>query len=308
MDGTMTVLVYQMKIIATLMAIGLLEQRLKLFDNDLIHSLATIIAKLILPLMLITIIGSLKRNELVKGFRVFFATLICYVVFIFIAKLISKFSKKEEPQKSMHLLLQCYGNSGYIGIPLITSIFSFQAGIAAAAFTIVDSFFYWVVAPSIVGKKNISIKKLISPMTLSIFLGIIIVLFNLDLNGNIVWDTMKNVGATCKYFASIYIGMSIGRLSLSSIKTNLASASAAVFKLILIPVCAFFLFGRTGFLQGDTLLMFIILLATPSGMSLPIVANIAGIENSEYISVGVTISTILCLITIPFVIWLINII
>lgn len=54
--------------------------------------------------------------------------------------------------------------------------------------------------------------------------------------------------------------------------------------------------------------MFIILCATPSGMSLPIVADIAGVNSAEYASAGVVVSTVLCLFTIPFIAYITQII
>ena len=141
LETYMPVLIEQMEIIATLMVIGFLWQKLKLFGSQLIDSLSAIIAKLILPLILCTIIGSVSRTQLSEGIRVFLATAFIYIVTVAAAKFISRFYHIDEPQKSMLPLLQCYGNSGYIGIPLITSIFPLQAGIVSAAYTLVDAFF-----------------------------------------------------------------------------------------------------------------------------------------------------------------------
>ena len=143
-----------------------------------------------------------------------------------------------------------------------------------------------------------------SPITVSVFAGFIIMMLNLNLNGNIVWDTMKNVGGTCKYFASIYIG----RTGIKKLKNNVSSFSAAPIKLVLIPLFAYLIIGKTGFLSDNHLIMFIILCATPSGMSLPIVADIAGVNSAEYASAGVVVSTVLCLFTIPIIAYITQII
>ena len=169
-----------------------------------------------------------------------------------------------------------------------------------------DSFFYWVVAPLAAGGESINFKKLVSPITLSVLAGLVLLALNINFDNSIVWDTMKNVGGTCKYFASIYIGMCVGRMGMDKLRNNLKSVTAAPVKLILIPLLAFFMFGKTGFLKGDYLLMFVMLCASPSGMSLPIVADIAGTDSAEYASAGVIISTVLCLFTFPFIMWLIS--
>ena len=306
MDTYFPILIEQMKIIATLIAIGLVGQKIKLFDNKLVDGLPSIISKLILPLMLCTIIGSVPRTELFQGFKIFITTAIIYTITIVPAQLLSRYYKLEEANRGMHTLLQCYGNSGYVGIPLITSIFPAEAGMIAAAYILAECFFYWVVGPAIAGGGKANFKKFISPITISVLIGFVIMMLNFDLNGNIVWDTMKNVGGTCKYFASIYIGISIGRIGLGNIKNNLYSITAAPTKLLIMPLLAYFLFGKTGFLEGNALMMFVLLCTSPAGMSLPIVAETAEVDCAEYASAGITISTILCLVTIPFVMWLIT--
>ena len=62
MGFDISVLIDQMKIIATLMLIGFIWKRSRLFNDDLVNSLSAILAKLILPLMLTTVIGFKNRT------------------------------------------------------------------------------------------------------------------------------------------------------------------------------------------------------------------------------------------------------
>lgn len=308
MGSEFSVLIEQIEILATLIVIGLCWQKARLFNDELINSLSAIIAKLILPLMLCTIIGSAPRDSISDGIRFFIAAAVIYSSTVLIAILCKRFLKIPEPNRSMFVLLQCYGNSGFIGIPMITSIFPQEAGIASAAYLLIDSSFYWVLGPYIAGSGKLSFKKMISPLTIAILTGFLIMLSGIDLSGNIVWTTAKNVGGTCKYFASIYIGMAIGRMDLKKLKANLVSVIAAPVRLILIPLFAYFLLGKTGFLSRNQLTMFIILSATPAGMSLPIIAELANVDSGDFASVGVTLSTILSLATLPLIVWLISVI
>ena len=86
------------------------------------------------------------------------------------------------------------------------------------------------------------------------------------------------------------------------------SVSAAPVKLLLVPLLAYFIVGKTGILTGDILTMFIILCASPTGMMVPVVAEIAGEKTGEYASVGVIVSTVLCLVTLPLIMWIISMI
>lgn len=309
MGFDIAVLIDQMKIIATLMAIGFIWKKIKLFDDNLINSLSAILAKLILPLMLATVIGSVSSDELTKGIRIFLVTLCFYTLIIVISKIMTRFGKAEPEIKRMNVLLQCFGNSGFVGVPLIVSIFGDKAGIVAAAYTLVDASVYWLAGPSLLSNsKKLDFKKLITPLTVSIFIGFIFVLLPIDLSENIVWATAKNVGGTAKYFASIYIGMAVARMDMEKLKKNLKSVSAAPVKLLLVPLLAYFIVGKTGILTGDILTMFIILCASPTGMMVPVVAEIAGEKTGEYASVGVIVSTVLCLVTLPLIMWIISMI
>lgn len=308
MTSDTAVLIGQMKIIASLIAIGIFEQRSGLFDDKLINAFSAITSKLILPVMLITLIGSVSRAELIGSWKFFLCSVGFYAITVSVSRLISNLPAIPSGQKGMHTLIMSFGNAGFIGVPLIVSVFGDSAGTAAAAFSFVEATLCWVAGPLIVaGGGRVDLKKLVSPITASILIGAAIVLLNMNFSGNVLWDTMKDVGGTCKYFASIYIGMNIGRMGIKKLGGNLRVFAAAPFKLLVFPVAAYLLFGKTGILTGDTLTMFIVLFATPSGMVLPIVAEMSGL-NGEYVSAGCMASTILCLFTIPFVIWLTGII
>ena len=70
MGFDISVLIDQMKIIATLMLIGFIWKRSRRFNDDLVNSLSAILAKLILPLMLTTVIGSGSKTELTQGIKI----------------------------------------------------------------------------------------------------------------------------------------------------------------------------------------------------------------------------------------------
>ena len=149
MGFDISVLIDQMKIIATLMLIGFIWKRSRLFNDDLVNSLSAILAKLILPLMLTTVIGLVSKTELTQGIKIFLATLIFYTTIIVLSNVITHFGKADPAIKRMDVLLQCFGNSGFVGVPLIISIFGDKAGIVAAAYTLVDASVYWLVGPNL---------------------------------------------------------------------------------------------------------------------------------------------------------------
>ena len=71
MNENVVLLIGQMEIIASLIVIGLVVQKLKLFTSDLIDALSAMMSRLILPLMLMTVIGSISRDDIIHSWRFF---------------------------------------------------------------------------------------------------------------------------------------------------------------------------------------------------------------------------------------------
>ncbi len=309
METEILVLIGQMEILAVLILIGLFAQKSGLMNETNINSMSDIIAKLILPCMLFTMIGGGgTRDELFGMWKFLIACILLFVIAISVGFILSRIIGLSQPAKNMHILVTAFGNGGYVGIPVIAAMFPDNSGLAIAVYSMVEAVFYWVFGPMIVdtsGSRKIDLKKVFTPLTISVLLGILVLLLNLKPENNVVWDTLSNVGSTTKYFAAIYIGLDLGRKGFKKMTANPKVFTAAPFKLVILPVIIYLVFGKTGFIEGDLLTMLVLFMATPTGMSLPIVARIAGSDDA-YATSGTMVCTILCLFTMPFVLWLIS--
>ena len=76
-------------------------------------------------------------------------------------------------------------------------------------------------------------------------------------------------------------------------------------KLIAFPILGYLIFGKTGLITGQALTIFVLLYATPTGMAVPILAK-EGKADDDYATAGTMLATILCLGTMPLVLWLIS--
>ena len=66
-------------------------------------------------------------------------------------------------------------------------------------------------------------------------------------------------------------------------------------------------FGKTGILSGDTLIILILFLSTPTGMAVPIIADMVK-GDKAYATAGTLLNTLLCLVSIPLVMKIITLI
>ncbi|MDD3569846.1 MAG: AEC family transporter [Lachnospiraceae bacterium] len=306
MTEEIAVLTRQMEILASLIFLGFFGQKAKLLTDENIENFPSIVTRFILPFMLLTSVGGGGSREQLFGMWKFF---LCTVFMLSLALLIgfcvSRVIGLKQPTKNMHILVTALGNGGFIGIPLVAVIFPETSGLAIAVFALVEATIYWVVGPAVAdtSSKGINLKNLATPMTISIGIGLLLVILNINLEGNVLWDTMVNVGATTKYFAAIYIGLDFGRKGFKVLFAKPKVFIAMPFKLLVFPIITYLLFGKTGILYGDQLIMLVILTGTPTGMAVPLLAKQAN-SDEAYATAGTMVCTLLCIVTLPFVMWL----
>jgi predicted permease len=307
----MPILISQMEIFASLIFIGFIIQKIGLLSDENISNFSTILSRFIIPSMLITMIpNGGTRAELLGGwkFLICAAASIAFMIVVgFILSGMLKFS--DEARRRIHILAVSYGNAGFIGIPLMAAVFPETAAIPSALYLLCEAVACWVVGPALAdptpGKKSISLKKVVSPLTISIALGIVLVLLNINLQGFVLWDTLTNIGNTTKYFASLYVGLNLGRQGFKSIFGDKKIFLSTPFKLIVFPVLAYVVFGKTGILSGDRLIILILFLATPTGMAVPIIADMVN-GDKAYATAGTLLNTLFCLVSIPLVMEIIS--
>ncbi len=303
----MTVLIGQMETLAVLILIGFLAKSLNMVKDESVDGLMEILSKLVLPCMLLTLIGSGgSRDELFGMWKFLLAIIIMFLICLTVGFVMSRMLKLPQNVKNLHIIVTAYGNGAFVGVPVVAAMFPENSGLAIAVYSMSEAIMYWAFGPIIAdasGNKSIDLKKVITPLTVSIALGILVLLLNLNPSENIVWETLKSVGGTAKYFAAIYIGLDIGRKGFKKMTENPNVFAAVPFKLVILPIITYIIVGKTGLLSGQLLIILTLFTSTPSGMALPIVARMAGSDDS-YATSGTMSATILCLITMPLVMWL----
>lgn len=308
MDVQMTVLAAQMETLAILILTGFLAQRTKMIKNESIDALMEIISKLLLPCMLMTLIGSGgSRGELMRMGRFLAATVVTFAIALSTGFVSAKIVRLPREEQGLHTLASAYSNGGYIAVPVIAAMFPETSGLSIAVYSTVEAVMYWVFGPAIAapakGGGKAGLKKLLTPITVSVALGFAVLILNIRPSGSMVWETLRNIGSTTKYLAAIYIGLDLGRKGKNGILAKPKSFTAVPVKLIIVPLAVYMILSKTGLVTQEQLVILTIFSAAPSGMSLPIVSKIAG-ANDTYIISAIMASTVLCPATMMLVMWL----
>ena len=250
-------------------------------------------------------IGTHAVNIVLSGFLVALA--------LSLSMLLSRFfAKKDAPDRGVYLYALAFANSGYIGDPLVLSLFGELALSYYKLFCLPISItiYTWgisVLVPNNGEKKN-PLKKLLNAPTVALLLGIATGLTGLGaiLPAPLV-GTLDSLRACMGPVGMLLAGFTVARYSMKRMLTNKRVYAASLLRLIVIPVLILSaLFGIKELLSlvlgtaiGATpLFLAFFALASPLGLNTVIFPEAFGGDPET--GAGMTvISHTLCVLTIP---------
>lgn len=158
----------------------------------------------------------------------------CYVVYILVSLL---FFRKKKPDLQAPLRFgMIYGNTGFMGLPLVRAVLGEEALIFAVISMVVFNLFSWTHGVMLMGgRRAFSVKKLfLNPGVIAVTVGLPLFLLRLRLPGP-VYSTVGFLGELNTPLAMVVIGAQMARADLlSTFRAGVLYAASAV-KLLLMP-------------------------------------------------------------------------
>ena len=298
------ILLNQMFVFFTLIAIGFVAQRIKLLSNAVIDAMSSMVVRLILPCMVCTtVVNGATIEGVFSKIPFFVCSFLMIGILLVIAFVSSKLMRMRPPTSYINMAVIGFPNTGFIGYPLLLAMFPETGALAVAVYVIVDQVTFWSIVPVLtkpqISLKEISLKKLINPPFISLLIGLILISLNIH-PSNVAWNTITDVGSTSKFFALIYIGADIGRKGFKSIVKRPKVFLTIPIKLIIAPVVVFFVLKALGVLTSEELLMITTLSMLPSMVVGCMLAAQNG-SDDEYATAGLIVTTLCSMVTMPLV-------
>lgn len=201
-----------------------------------------------------------------------------------------------------------FSNAGFIGIPLVQSIFSDSAIFYISIMIVLVGVFQWTYGIYTItdDKKFINFKKIITnPIIISVFIGLIIFMFNIKMPPlvNTVFSYISGLNTP---MAMIVCGVYLAQSDIKSVITKKYVYIVSLFRLIIIPLITLIAFKFIPLGNATMKLSILLACAAPVGANVAIFASLydkdfkRGIEN-------VCVSTLLCIITLPLIMYIASI-
>ena len=298
------VVLQQMLVLLTMMALGYLTYRKGWINDESYGHISKICVNILNPCIVIYGVTGKDSNlpgQVVVQNLIFMC--IYYVILILLSKPIIRMLKVSKGNRSIYELMLIFSNVGFMGIPVISSIFG-QESVVLIAFYMLGYnlvlYTYGLYLSSKTEGAQITFqwKSLLNAGVISCFVALLLFGFQVQLAPSVV-NFFDYVGNAVVPMSMMLIGASVAQHADRSFLTDIRMYVFSAIKLLVIPIAAALLmkgFAIDPLVKG----VFVMMLAMPVGTIVVMFAKQAGADDMECTK-GSVITTLLSIVTIPIV-------
>ena len=290
-------------VIFLIISLGFWFTTRELWPDNTTSVLSVIVVKIAGPALAITSIASRFDHELLKAALFHLLILFIYTLILYlISKVLAMMVHLKDGKKTVFEVTFTFSNTIFIGLPINVIVFGPEGLPYLFTFYLITLVGFWSLGAyqlanaSPLYAKGFSPKKIFSPGLIGVILGGIVVQFNLSIP--LVFNTaLEYLGALAVPLSLLVIGANLVVFARGIPKITLDEILILAGKFIISPLVMFVLL-RIFHVEGLAFQVFMLTSTMPCHMQTSILAEYYGVE-SEYASKLVSLSTLVCLATIP---------
>ena len=243
------------EVMMTLFAIvivGYVAGRLGYMGGEFDKRLSSLVINFTCPSLILSsaMTGDLPDRRLILPLLLI--SVITYAILTGVAFFLPRYLTKEKANEGIVGFALMFGNVGFMGYPVVASIFGHQAVFYAAVLNVVNTLAVFTVGTILivgdfVGGKRFQKKVLYSTPMLSAYLAMLIVALGIDQIPSVISQPLTMIGNITVPAALLIIGSSMSQLSLRTMLGNATIYVTSLFRLVLIPLGLYFLCLALGF-------------------------------------------------------------
>lgn len=306
----------QMVTLFAIVAVGYAAKKLHLMSEEFDKQLSRIIINVALPAMILGAVLAADELPSLKNILLTFG-LSCasYALVIAIAYALTAAMRISVGHRGVFRFMLCFGNVGFIGFPVLSSIYGNSALIYAAVFNLPFNFLIFTIGVWFLSQDNlaenaegsskprITWKTFLSPAIVSCAVAIICTLLGIH-SVPVLGQSLNTLGSLTTPAALLIIGSSLANMPVRHLIGGFRLWMASLFRLLVCPIAIWFVFH---FFVTDPLLLAVIVVV--SGM--PVATNGTMLcyqygGDSKTMAQGTFVTTVLSVISIPVLVMFIS--
>jgi len=240
-----------MLILLAIVMTGFVAGKLGYMGGDFDKRLSNIVIDITCPALILssTMGGQLPAREMIVPLLAI--SLLTYIVLTAVAFVLPRFLTSRTDDEGVIGFALMFGNVGFIGYPIVASIFGHEAVFYAAVLNVVNTFAVFTVGTTLVVGKNgnstFHPKVLYSTPMVAAYLAMLIVALQIDDIPRLVSGPLTMVGNITVPAALLIIGSSMSQLSLRTMLGNREVYVTSFCRLVAIPLALYALCRILGF-------------------------------------------------------------
>lgn len=296
-----TAIINQVIILGLIMLVGLIARKKQMLNAEVNTKMSDFLLNVTLPCLIVSSFTYEYSQEMVTNIKlIFMYSVIIHVVLIFISKIFAL--KFNESSKKVIRFITVFSNSGFMGFPVLESLYGKIGVFYGAVFNVPWNIFMLSFGFMLFsGKKDLkSLKTVIThPGIIATIIGMILFSFSLSLPVPVA-KALSSIGAMTTPLSMIIVGSLLAEIKFKDIFSGFDVYYSSLVRLLVIPVITF---GIMKLLNADPLLTQIVI--TVEAMPAPVIATVLANKfngDTNLASRCVFVSTMLSMITIPLII------
>jgi len=305
-------LLQQMIVLFIMMFIGFYIRKKDVIDDKGSKTLSWLVINVANPALIIS--GSVTATEKIAVSDLLGTLVVVVVLFaglIALAYIVPFLMRVPKKSVGVYRVMTIFSNIGFMGFPLISSLYGREALVYAALFLIPFNllmYTYGIMTMTPKEKKVAfgwgTVKQAFNIGTVSCVVAVIISLYHPTLPDFVV-STVTNLSNLTAPLSMMVIGTSLAFISIKDLFVDIRLLVFCFIKLLVIPIAGLFAFKY--FIDSSMMLgICLVMLATPVAS---MTAMVAQQYEGDYplASKGVALSTILSVVTMPIVAFITNV-
>lgn len=228
-----------------------------------------------------------------------------YALLIGLGFLVPKMIGVQKSKRKFYNMLTVYGNTGFIGIPVVSAVLGQEAVIYVTVFNLVFNILFYTHGITILstgterkqGEKP-AWMKMINAGTVSSILAIVIYWWGVPVPA-VLGDSVLYMGRCVTFLSMIVLGVSLANMKITEVFTEKRLYIFILIRLLLVPIL--FVLGVSHFVKDPLILGTTALILGMPAANLPLMmAKQMGLQ-SKILSKGIILTTLFSMLTIPIV-------
>ena len=239
--------------LAAIVAVGYVAGRTGYLGGEFDKRLSTLVINITCPCLILSsaMTGELPDREYILPLLLI--SIVTYAVLTAIAFLLPRYLTRKKDDEGAVGFALLFGNVGFMGYPVVDSIFGHEAVFYAAVLNVVNTFTVFTVGTMLitghseVEGRRFEKKVLYSTPMLAAYLTMLIVALEIDDIPTAISMPLTMIGNITVPAALMIIGSSMSQLSLRTMLGNATVYATSAFRLVILPVGICFLCRALGF-------------------------------------------------------------